>query len=340
MKTRLIDRSKTGIETYLLENATGMSAQVITYGARVQKLFVQDSKGEFIDVVAGFDGAEEYRDDHGTYFGAVVGRVANRIGGAKFTLDGKEYSLYKNDGENHLHGGKEGFDKKIWQVAELGEGKIKLFYLSVDKEENYPANLKVYVTYTLTDDNALLIEYEAESDGTTLCSLTNHSYFDLSGKFESVRGHRIFINSDAVTAVDAQLIPHGDTVRVKDTAFDFNATKELGKDIDDNNPLLKNARGYDINYVLNNDGKSAVASAYCGESGIKMSVYTDRPCMQLYSGNFLDGFKGKKVYPYQSAFCMETQGYPNACNVKEFCSIELKTGEKYRTYTKYAFERI
>ena len=340
MITKLIGKTKTGIETYLLENSRGMSAQIITYGARVQKLFVPDKDGKFIDVVAGFEDPEQYRNDHGTYFGAIVGRVANRIGGAKFTLDGKEYALYKNDGNNHLHGGKEGFDKKIWQVESLGESQIELSYLSKDGEEDYPGNLNVSVTYTLSDDNSLLIEYEAESDKDTLCSLTNHSYFNLSGEFTSALGHDIYINSDAVTAVDCELIPHGEILRAKDTPFDFSHAKKLGQDICTDNELLENAKGYDINYILGNDNNGAAAYAYCEDSGIKMSVYTDRPCMQLYSGNFLNGFEGKAVYPYQSAFCMETQGYPNACNVRGFDSIELKANEQYRTCTKYAFERI
>lgn len=344
MITKQIGKTETGIETYLLENRNGMKAQIITYGARVQKLFVQGNDGNLIDVVAGFEDPEQYRNDHGTYFGAVVGRVANRIGGAEFTLDGNKYTLYKNDGNNHLHGGKEGFDKKIWKVESLDESQIKLTYFSEDGEEGYPGNMNVSVTYTLGDDNSLLIEYEAESDRNTLCSLTNHSYFNLNGKFDSALGHYIYINSDAVTAVDGELIPHGEILRVGGTPFDFSLAKKLGQDICADNTLLKNAKGYDINYILNNDNiggdESCAAYAYCEDSGIKMSVYTDRPCMQLYSGNFLSGFEGKSAYPYQSAFCMETQGYPNACNVDSFDSIELKANELYRTYTKYAFECI
>ena len=338
MQTRLIEKSETGIEMYLLENGNGMKAQVITYGARIQKLFVNDRYGNPIDGGAGFDDAEEYRNDRGTYFGATVGRVANRIGGAEFSLNGESYKLFNNDGNNHLHGGKEGFDKKLWTVLDCGDANIKLSYLSRDKEEGYPGNLNVCVTYKLSEDNALEIYYEAESDSDTLCSLTNHTYFNLDGRFKSALDHDILINADAVTVVDSELIPNGQIMRVQNTPFDFTTVKPLGKDIAADDVLLKNARGgYDINYVLNNDGKEPVATAYSSDSGILMSVYTDKPCMQLYSGNFLDGFKGKTVYPYQSAFCMETQGYPNACNIPEFEGTVLKAGEKYSSFTTYAF---
>ncbi|MCM1306457.1 MAG: galactose mutarotase [Bacteroides sp.] len=339
MTTKFLNVSATGIETYLLENEGGMRAQIITFGARIQKLFVPDREGRFIDVVAGFDNPEEYRDDRGTYFGAIIGRVANRIGGAEFSLGGKTYTLFKNDGNNHLHGGKEGFDKKLWNAEILSDGSLKLSYFSKDGEEGYPANLKISVIYTLSDDNALGIEYEAESDGDTVCSFTNHAYFNLDGKFESALNHEIFISADAITSVDKELIPDGEIVKVQNTPFDFNTPKTLGRDIKVDDELLINARGgYDINYILNNDGERAVATAYSKDSGIKMSVYTDRPCMQFYSGNFLDGFKGKTDYPYQSAFCMETQGYPNACNVPSFDGITLKAGKKYRSFTKYRFE--
>lgn len=337
MKTQFIGRTNTGIETYLLENDNGMRAQIITYGARIQKLFVPDMNGNFIDVVAGFEDPEEYRNDHGTYFGAVVGRVANRIGKAEFSLDGKTYPLFKNDGNNHLHGGKEGFDKKVWS-AHIGEGaSLELTYLSNDMEEGYPGNMTVSVVYSLTNDNSINIAYSAKSDKDTLCSFTNHSYFNLDGEFESAHKHEISINADSVTVVNGELIATGEIMQVKGTPFDFTAPKALGRDINLDDILLKNARGYDINFVLNSNMKSAAASAYSADSGIEMSVYTDRPCMQLYSGNFLDGFVGKKEYGFQSAFCFETQGYPNACNVPEFESIVLKAGETYTSYTNYTF---
>lgn len=340
MQAILIGTTETGIKTYRLENDCGMTAEIISYGARIKNLFVPDRNGNFIDVVAGFDDPEQFRNDYGTYFNAAVGRVCNRIEGGRFCLDGKEYTLFKNDGNNHLHGGKSGFSDKLWD-AEIQDGaSVKFCYLSKDGEEGYPANLKVEVTYTLTDDNALEIAYRAESDGDTLCSLTNHAYFNLDGDFDTALNHIIHINADAMTAVDDELIPHGEIMRVRGTAFDFCTPKKLGKDINADEKLLKTARGgYDFNYVLNAraDGEKA-AFAYSEKSGIEMSVYTDRPCLQFYTGNFLDGINGKKTYGYQSAFCMETQGYPNACNVKSFDSILLKKGEIYQTSTTYKFD--
>lgn len=340
MDTKFISKTNTGIELYRLESDNGMVAEIITYGARIHKLFAPTRSGEMIDVVAGFEDLEGYRNDHGTYFNAVIGRVGNRIGKGKFTLNGKEYKLYNNDGNNHLHGGKEGFDKKLWTVEEYGDASIVLSYLSEDGEEGYPGSLSVKVKYSLTNDSELKIEYFAVSDKDTLCSLTNHAYFNLDGDFKSVLDHEIFINSNTLTSVDSELIPHGELMSIKDTAFDFLAPKSLGRDIKADEPLLKIARGgYDFNYVL--DGEESIAAwAYSKKSGVKMSVLTDRPCMQFYTGNFLDGFVGKTAYPYQSAFCMETQGYPNACNVAEFPSIELKAGEQYYTATTYRFELL
>ncbi len=339
METKFISKTDTGIELYRLENGNGMIAEIITYGARIHKLLVPDRTGKLIDVVAGFDDPEGYRNDRGTYFNATIGRVGNRIKNGKFVLNGKEYVLYKNDGNNHLHGGKEGFDKKLW-TAEIGEGtSLKLSYFSKDGEEGYPANMRVSVTYSLTEGNALNIAYQAECDEDTLCSLTNHAYFNLSGDFKTVLDHDIFIDADTLTAVDGELIPKGEILNVKGTPFDFTVPKQLGKDIKADEPMLINARGgYDFNYVLN--GGEPAASAYSHSSGIKMTVVTDRPCLQFYTGNFLDGFVGKTSYPYQSAFCMETQGYPNACNVADFPSAVLKAGEKYETSTSYVFETV
>ncbi|MDE5601498.1 MAG: galactose mutarotase [Clostridia bacterium] len=339
MKTKFISKTNSGIELYELENDNGMIAQIITFGARIHKLFVPNRDGKLIDVVAGFENLDGYRNDHGTYFGAIIGRVGNRIGKGKFTLNGKEYSLFTNDGNNHLHGGKEGFDKKLWN-AKIGDGaSLILTYLSEDGEEGYSGNMQVKVVYSLTNDNELKIEYSATCDKDTLCSLTNHAYFNLDGDFKSVLDHEIYIGANALTAVDDELIPHGELLQVASTAFDFTTPKKLGRDINADEHMLKIARGgYDFNYVLNCDNNGAVATAYSEKSGVKMSVFTDRPCMQFYTGNFLDGFVGKTEYPYQSAFCMETQGYPNACNVDSFPTMTLKAGEQMHTVTEYKFE--
>ncbi len=338
MSVKFLNRTETGIETYELENRSGMRAQIITFGARLKSLFVRNGSGGLTDVLAGFDDPEEYRNDRGTYFGAIIGRVGNRIAKGEFCLDGKKYSLYKNDGNNHLHGGKEGFDKKLWSAHEAGENALKLDYFSKDGEEGYPGNLKVSVVYSLSEDNKLTISYSAISDKNTLCSFTNHAYFNLEGDFKTALNHEIYISADYLTDVDEELIPNGKLFAVKGTPLDFNAPKLLSKDIKADDRLLKIGRGgYDFNYVLNNDQENPVAYAYSEKSGIKMKVYSDRPCKQFYTGNFLDGFKGKTEYPYQSAFCMETQGYPNACNVPSFPSMEIKAGEEYKTETTYAF---
>lgn len=324
------------IALYEIENKAGMRLQVTSYGARIHKILIKDKNGNVIDVVAGFETPEGFFGDN-PYFNAVIGRVANRIGDAKFTLNGKEYALYKNDGNNSLHGGKEGFDRKIWQAGPDGEDGVKMTYFSPDGEEGYPGNLNVAVTYRLTDENEVCIAYEATSDQDTICSLTNHAYFNLDGDFSTVLDHEVFIDSDKITTIDGTLIPHGDFTRIKGTAYDFSVPKKIGKDIKTDDFMLNIARGYDFNYVLNNDLIHPVATAYSSKSGVKMSVFTDRPCMQLYTGNFLDGSKGKKTYGYQSAFCMETQGYPNACNVPSFPPITLKKGERYSARTSYKF---
>lgn len=335
MEIKLIGKSQSGIETYALENNHGTHVEIITYGARIAKLLVKNRDGQFIDVVAGFDDADGFRGDN-PYFNAVIGRVCNRIGGAKFTLNGKEYNLFNNDGNNHLHGGKVGFDSRIWN-AEILDGGLKLSRVSENGEEGYPANLNVSVTYSLKDDDTLELRYNATSDDDTHCSLTNHAYFNLDGDFESILDHKVMIDADFVTPVDDELISHGEKRNIKNTAFDFTCEKAIGKDINDNEHMLKIARGYDFNYVLNGNGVRRVASAKSLKSGVCMSVVTDRACMQFYTGNFLDGLKGKKVYNYQSAFCMETQGYPNACNVESFESTLLKKGEEYSAYTVYHF---
>ncbi len=325
-----------GVELYELENDNGMRVQLITYGARIFKLLVPGKDGKERDVVAGFPTPDGFFGDN-PYMNAVIGRVANRIGGAAFELNGKKYALYKNDGDNSLHGGKEGFDRKIWRASIVGPCAVRMEYVSVGGEEGYPGTLTVAVTYRLTNDNELILSYEGTSDDDTVCSLTNHAYFNLDGDFVTALDHEVFIRSEKITLIDENLIPHGEIKDIKGTCYDFSVPKKIGRDIKTDDFMMNVARGYDFNYVLQNDGSSPVASAYSEKSGILMEVYTDRPCMQLYTGNFLDGLKGKKTYGYQSAFCMETQGYPNACNVPSFPTMILKKGDKYVSRTVYAF---
>ncbi len=333
MSVKFISESD-GIKKFALENKNSVKAEIITYGARIFKLFLP--VGDGIDVVAGFNTPSEFKGDN-PYFNAVIGRVCNRIAKARFTLADKTYHLYANDGENHLHGGKGGFDRKIWDAEIVGD-VLRLRLTSPDMQEGYPGTLKVTVDYELTDGNELKLTYRAKSDKDTICNLTNHAYFNLDGDFESVLNHIVTINADFITTVDDELIPSGDLTRVDGTPYDFKEPKKIGKDISVETKMLTAARGYDFNYVLNRTKNMPCATVYSEKSGVKMSVFTDEPCMQFYTGNFLDGIKGKKTYGYQSAFCMETQNYPNACNVPSFKSTVLKKGEEYFSTTTYKFD--
>lgn len=342
MQAKILSKTSCGIETYLLEGDF-ISAEIISFGARIHKLFVTNKHGERIDVVGGFPTPEGYRKDN-PYFNAVIGRVANRIANAEFTLNGKKHKLYDNDNGNCLHGGKVGFDSVLWACEKCevinGVPTLVLSYLSADGEENFSGNMKVSVTYTL-ENNALGISYRVETDADTPCNLTNHAYFNLDGDFRSVKEHEVFINSHVMTEVDEKLIPSGKILDITDTPFDFSKPKFIGRDTAVKHPLLDIARGgYDFNYVLeNNDCPSAYA--YSRHSGIKMTVETDRPCLQFYTGNFLDGtVEGKVNFGYQSMFCMETQTYPNACNIPSFPSCILRAGEVLTSKTKYIFEII
>ena len=336
METKKIAVSPHGIEVYELSNDKGMRVQVLTYGARLFRLYVPNRQGEWVDVVAGYETPDEFEGPN-PYFNAIIGRTLNRVGNSRFVLNGKEYWLNANDGAHSLHGGQMGFDRRRWQALFAGDGKLMLGYHSPDGEERYPGNLDVTVTYRVDNDNALHIDYAAVCDADTVCNLTNHAYFHLGGRFDTIRDHVVWVNADRAITVNDELIADGGILDVKGTPFDFGTPKALGRDIDEQHPLLKAGwGGYDIGYILR-DGAPA-ATAYDPEGGIKMTVYTDRPCLQLYSGNMLDGSNvGKHVYRYQSAFCMETQGYPNACNVPDFPSNILRAGQWYRQHTAYRF---
>ncbi|PWM74861.1 MAG: galactose-1-epimerase [Bacillota bacterium] len=324
------------LRCFELKNENGMIAEIINYGARIHRLIMSDINGVKRDVVIGFHDIAEYVGS-ADYFNAIVGRVANRIGGAAFTLNGKNYPLFKNDGNNHLHGGKVGFDSVFWN-AEIDGEDLALSYTAADLEEGYPAELSVEVRYRVTENDELSISYRAQAKEDTLCSLTNHAYFNLSGDFnQTVLGECLRIKSDCITAIDKELIPTGELYAVKDTPLDFNSMREIGEEIGYDNEFLRIAGGYDFNYVLKNDKKSYVAKAFDPKTCIEMEVYTDMLCMQFYSGNFLNGTKGKAVFNKNCAFCLETQLYPNACNVSAFPSSVLKKGEIFSSQTKYKF---
>lgn len=316
-----------------------VTAEILTYGGVIRSLNVPDKSGKLVDVVLGYDTLEEYQSNDG-YLGAIIGRVGNRIANGKFSLNGKEYQVGVNDGVNSLHGGKSGFNDKVWQDDVDGE-KLILSYKSVDGEEGYPANLYVTVIYSV-EDGGLKIEYQAVADSDTVVNLTNHAYFNLSGEGSgSILDTVLFIDADKVTPTDKGLIPDGKFMGVCGTPHDFRIKKEIGKDIGDKTEQLEFAGGYDTNYVLNGSGYRKIATAESLKTGINMDVFTDQVGVQFYSGNFLSGVKGKcsSVYNKRDGFCLETQGFPNAVNCAEYPSQTLKRGEVYKTITVYKFSK-
>ena len=317
-----------------IRNSSGASPSVLDYGATIQSLCVPDREGHLVDVVLGYDTEEEYRTQ-GAYLGATIGRVGNRIGGAVFSLNGKTYELAKNDGENHLHGGASGFNDKVWTVRTEGN-RIVCERISPDGEENYPGNLSVRVTFTLTENNELKITYDADTDADTPVNLTNHSYFNLNGG-GTILEHSLRVNGERITANGAGCLPTGVLAPVAGTAFDFRTEKKIGADIDADEEQLKLVGGYDVNYVLS--GEEA-AVLYSQETGIEMTVRTDLPGMQLYSGNFLTERKGKggSVIHRRDGVCFESQLFPNAMNCYGFPSPILHAGEHLHTETVYAFK--
>jgi aldose 1-epimerase len=332
------------VELYTLSNKTGAKATITTYGARVVTLKMPDKQGKFDDIVLGFDNLDGYlRTPPPPYFGATIGRYGNRIAGGKFNLDGMLYILAQNNGANHLHGGNIGFDKVVWTGKEGNGASVVMTYLSKDGEEGYPGNLTAIVTYTLTDDNELRIEYSATSDKDTIVNLTNHSYFNLAGQGEGdILGHVVVINADRFTPVDKGLIPTGDLENVDGTPFDFRKPTPIGDRIDAKDPQIALGGGYDHNFVLNRAGSSLELAAAVAEpkTGRVMEVFTTEPGLQFYTGNFLDGTikgKGGKVYPRRAAFCMETQHFPDSPNQPSFPSTTLKAGDKYHSETVYRF---
>jgi aldose 1-epimerase len=342
--SRVFGKTPAGETVYLysLKNGKGAEAGISTYGGAVVSLKVPDRAGVPGDIVLGFDDLDGYLKPE-PYFGAIVGRYGNRIAHGKFTLDGVTYTLAKNDGDNSLHGGNRGFDKVVWQAKPIGSASVALSYLSKDGEEGYPGNLSVTVIYTLTRNNELMIDYTATTDKDTVLNLTNHSYFNLAGQGEGdILAHQVTINADRFTPVDKGLIPTGELRSVAGTPFDFRQPHAIGERINAPDEQLKFARGYDQNFVLNRSADGIVTAARVTEakSGRVMEVLTDQPGLQFYTGNFLDGTihgKGGKVYGPRSAFCMETQHFPDSPNHPDFPSVVLKPGQRYHTTTIYRF---
>ena len=332
------------VDLYTLVNSHGIRARVMTHGAVVVSLEVPDRDGRLADVALGFDDMGGYLSDP-PYFGAIVGRYGNRIAHGRFTLDGTEYALARNNGENHLHGGVKGFDKVIWEAEEVGGSDgpaLRLSYLSADGEEGYPGNLSVEVTYTLTEGDELRVDYYATTDQATVLNLTQHTYFNLAGAGEGdILDHELMINADRFTPVDETLIPTGELRKVSGTPLDFTSPTPIGARINQDDEQLRVGQGYDHNFVLRR-GKGLELAARVHEpgSGRVLEVYTTEPGMQFYSGNFLDGtIRGKegKVYLHRSGFCLETQHFPDSPNQPDFPSTVLRPGEEYRQTTVFRF---
>jgi len=330
------------VSLHTITNKNGAKAMITNYGGRLVSLFIPDKNGKLVDVVAGFSSVDGYQKSTEPYFGATIGRFGNRIAKGKFTLDGKAYTLFTNNGINTLHGGKKGFQDVVWDLKQIDAETVQLDYLSKDMEEGFPGNLTVKVTYKLTDDNELKISYEATTDKKTVLNLTNHAFFNLNGESSgSILGHNVQINADKYTPVDSTLIPTGKLMTVKGTPFDFNKVKTIGAEINVKDEQLLNGKGYDHNYVLKTHGaKDAVAVVTGEKSGIVMSVYTDQPGLQFYSGNFMLGknvMKGGHKDYFRTAFAMETQHFPDSPNQPSFPSTVLKPGETYTTESTYQF---
>ncbi|MGB2869716.1 MAG: aldose epimerase family protein [Bacteroidota bacterium] len=333
------------VHRYVLKNTAGCEVSLIEFGAAVTSLVVPDRKGTFADVVLGYDSLSGYVADK-SYFGAIVGRYGNRIGKGRFKLDGKSYQLTVNDGENHLHGGKLGFNKVLWDskiVSKGPEPSIEFTYKSPDGEEGYPGTVTLSVTYTLTEKNELRIDYRGTTDKTTILNPTHHSYFNLSGNFgNTILDHVLTIEADSVTPVDKGLITTGGYTSVDKTPMDFRNPTPVGSRINDKYEQLSFGKGYDHNWVLRNYNHKVrkVAELYEPTSGRLMAVSTDQPGLQFYSGNFLDGTtigKHGTAYQHRTGLCLETQCYPDSPNKPQFPSVVLKPGEEYRQTTVYAF---
>ncbi len=332
------------VDLYTLSNHNGMTVKITNYGGRIVAIIVPDREGKEADVVLGFDNLNGYLGNN-PFFGALIGRYANRIGDAEFTLDGKVYHLPANDGKNCLHGGPNGFDKQYWKARELGSTPpaLELSTLSKDGEAGFPGNLSVKVVYTLEENNALKIDYTATTDKDTVLNLTNHSYFNLAGEGNgNILKQEIMINADHFTPIGPTLIPTGKIESVAGTPLDFRQLTPIGARIRDNFEQLKYAKGYDFNYVLNRQGPGMALAARAVDpaSGRVLEVSTTQPGVQFYTGNNLNGTihgKGGKAYEHWGAFCLETQHYPDSPHHPNFPTTELKPGQTFHETTVFKF---
>ena len=329
---------------YTLTNKAGMEVCITNFGGRIVSIMVPDRDGEFKDVVHGFSTVQDYfPENHKTDFGATIGRYANRINQGKITVDGVEYQLPQNNYGHCLHGGPNGWQYKVAEVVESDGSHVKLKFDSPDGEANFPGHVTAFVTFTLTEDNAIDINYEATTDKTTVINMTNHSYFNLSGDGNnSIEGNELYINASNFTPVDDTFMTTGEIVPVEGTPMDFRTAKKIGQDINADYDQLHNGKGYDHNWVLDTKGDQTALAAelYCPESGIVLKEYTNEPGVQVYVGNFLDGTNtGKRgvTYNFRTAVCLETQHYPDTPNKPEWPTALLKPGETYHSFCRFAF---
>jgi aldose 1-epimerase len=332
------------VDLYVLTNKNKMSVYITNFGGRIVSVNVPNKSGGFTDVVLGYDSLTHYLDRKENYFGALIGRYGNRIAKGKFQLDGKTYQLAINNAPNALHGGPTGFHNQVWDAKQVDLQTLELSYVSKDLEEGYPGNLSVKVLYRLTDDNSIEISYHATTDKKTILNLTNHSYFNLNGAGSgTINDHLLTINADKFTPVDSTLIPTGVLADVAGTAFDFRKPKAIGDSVNSSSEQIVNGKGYDHNFVLNRKSASDLelaATVYATNTGIKLEVFTQEPGIQFYGGNFLDSsLLGKKDlhYSFRTAFCLETQHFPDAPNRSSFASTQLIPGKSYDTKTIYKF---
>ncbi|MBR3441930.1 MAG: galactose mutarotase [Bacteroidales bacterium] len=340
-----VERDGKWINLYTLTNKAGMEVSITNFGGRIVSVMVPDKKGEYKDVVLGFDKIQDYfPENNQTDFGATIGRYANRINQGKITVEGVEYQLPQNNYGHCLHGGPNGWQYKVAEVVAGSGNTLKLKFDSPDGEANFPGHVTAYVTFTLTEDNAIDIRYEATTDKTTVINMTNHSYFNLSGDpaGHSVEDDELYINASNFTPVDDTFMTTGEIAPVEGTPMDFRKAKLVGKDINADYDQLHNGKGYDHNWVLDTKGDDTVLAAelYCPQTGIALKQYTDEPGVQVYAGNFLDGtVTGKKgvVYNFRHAICLETQKYPDTPNKPDWPSATLKPGEKYTSHCVFAF---
>jgi aldose 1-epimerase len=335
-----VDRKKTGL--YYIKGKD-ITVAFTNYGARIVGLWVPGKTGKMTDVVVGLNSTKAYQNSTEPYFGGTIGRVGNRIAKGTYTVDGKTYHAPLNNGVNSLHGGKKGFQDVVWNVTQPNDKTLVFTYTSPDGEEGFPGNLNVTVTYSVTDDQKIVMDYEATTDAKTPVNLTNHAFFNLNGEGGgTVLNHKVMIKADGYTPVDGGLIPFGKVEKVAGTPFDFTSFHTIGERIETDNEQLKNGKGYDHNYALTNGGKSMseVATVIGDKTGIVMKVYTQEPGLQFYSGNFMQGqntFKSGAKDAFRTAFAMETQHFPDAVNQPAFAPILLEPGTKYHTVSEYQF---